>query len=118
MRVALLIATLAGIPILLGVLFAAFGSFGELLESLYSNDKTSWLKEGSPSFFTWSPPDENIGFDQLAGNVLSLKLIFHSPAWVNNLPNGPSLVHRLRVNVLLFWGLLVVGFVILILTTR
>ena len=97
MKTALIIGLLGLLPVLLGIGFSASGGLGELLEALYTNDRDSWRKEGKPTVFTWTPPEDEFNQGNIAGMILAFKLLFITPAWVPAIPNGHVVLKRLRV---------------------
>jgi len=96
------IAVIAGLVLLLlawvGTGLMGQRVLGQLLESLYTNDKTNWLKEGNPyAFYAWSPPEGKSIFGNAAGTVLAYRLLFITPTWLPAIPNGSSFHSRIKI---------------------
>jgi hypothetical protein len=113
MKTALIIGLLVLLPVLLGVGLMASGVLGELLEALYTNDRDSWTKEGKPTIFTWTPPEDELNQGNISGTILSIKLLFRTPTWLPAIPNGNRVLKRLRMLSILNFVTLIAMFFLL-----
>jgi hypothetical protein len=79
-------------------------SFDKFVRMEYETDRDAWIADGKPGGIFWSVPEESTISTAIAGQMLSIKIIFRTPQWVKRNPNALRCLKRLRISAMVWYA--------------
>ena len=80
-----------------GILIYSFISFDKFVRIEYETNREAWIADGKPGGIFWSVPEESSMSTAIAGQMLSMKVIFKTPEWTRQNPEAMRCLKRLRI---------------------